>query len=97
MARDWILSEEDGTEINKYSTTFRLFVAVQLCAVWLYERFLQAVPDVSPRWRNPRRVIACKYCGKRWAKRHHLVREMKWPCAEPITVVVVNDEVYKIW
>ena len=52
MARDWILSAEDCTEIGKVSTTFRLFVAVQLCAVRLYGRFLNAVPDVSPRILN---------------------------------------------
>ena len=39
MARDWTLSGEDREELGKYRTNFRLFLAVQLCAVRLYGRF----------------------------------------------------------
>jgi len=48
-ARDWTLSGEDRAELRKYRTNFRLFLAVQLCAVRLYGRFLQQVQDLSPR------------------------------------------------
>lgn len=48
MARDWTLSEADKKEINRYSTNSRLFIAIQLCAVRLYGRFLVEVNDLSP-------------------------------------------------
>jgi hypothetical protein len=31
LARDWTLSDADRTEIGKYSKSFRLSVAIQLC------------------------------------------------------------------
>lgn len=49
MARDWTLSEADKREINRYRTNSRLFIAIQLCAVRLYGRFLVEVNDLSPR------------------------------------------------
>lgn len=49
MARDWTLSEEDCMEVCKYRKSSRLYLAVQLCAVRLYGRFLPHVADVSPR------------------------------------------------
>ncbi len=49
MARDWTLSEGDKVEIGKYWKNSRLFVAVQLCSVRLYGRFLREVNDLSPR------------------------------------------------
>lgn len=49
MAKDWTLSKNDIEEIEKYRKENRLFVAVQLCAVRLYGRFLDGVNDVSPR------------------------------------------------
>jgi TnpA family transposase len=52
MARDWTLSGEDRAELGTYRTTFRLFLAVQLCAVRLYGRFLNSVHDLSPRILN---------------------------------------------
>ena len=52
MARDWTLSQEDITEIAKYQNRFRLFVAIQLCAIRLYGRFLNNVHDLSPRIHN---------------------------------------------
>lgn len=49
MARDWTLSEADKKEVNRYRTNSRLFIAIQLCAVRLYGRFLLEVNDLSPR------------------------------------------------
>ena len=49
MARDWTLSAEDKVEIGKYRKSNRLYIAIQLCAVHLYGRFLNQVHDVSPR------------------------------------------------
>jgi len=49
MARDWTLSQTDKQEIGKYRKNFRLFIAIQLCAVRLYGRFLNDVYDLSPR------------------------------------------------
>ena len=43
MARDWTLSDSDRAEIRKHRTSFRLFVAIQLCAVRLYGRFCAQV------------------------------------------------------
>jgi hypothetical protein len=48
MARDWTLSEDDRQEIERYRKNFRLYVAIQICAVRLYGRFLNQVHDVSP-------------------------------------------------
>ena len=49
MARDWTISENDINEINKHRTGYRLFIAIQLCSVRLYGRFLREVNDLSPR------------------------------------------------
>ena len=49
MTRDWTLSEDDKHEVGKYRKDYRLFIAVQLCALRLYGRFLGEVNDVSPR------------------------------------------------
>jgi TnpA family transposase len=49
MARDWTLSVADQQEIGKYRKNARLFLAIQLCAVRLYGRFLDEVHDLSPR------------------------------------------------
>jgi len=49
MARDWTLSPDDKAEINTYRTSSRLVIAVQLCAVRLYGRFLTGLQDLSPR------------------------------------------------
>ena len=49
MARDWTLSQTDQKEIGKYRKSSRLFIAVQLCAVRLYGRFLLEINDLSPR------------------------------------------------
>ncbi len=52
MVRDWTLSADDLQEIiqrRKYRKAYRLFIAIQLCAVRLYGRFLNAVNDLSPR------------------------------------------------
>ena len=47
IARDWTLSEQDRVELGKYRLTFRLFVALQLCAVRRYGRFLPQVHALS--------------------------------------------------
>jgi hypothetical protein len=52
LARDWPLTEGDQVEIGKYRKSFRLYMAIQLCAVRLYGRFLTPVHDVSPRIAN---------------------------------------------
>ena len=52
LARDWTLTEGDQGEIGKYRKSFRLYMAIQLCAVRLYGRFLTPVHDVSPRIAN---------------------------------------------
>lgn len=48
MARDWTLSASDREEVEKYRKNFRLFVAIQLCSVRLYGRFLNQIHDLSP-------------------------------------------------
>ena len=49
MARDWTLTPGDQQELGKYNKHYRLFVAIQLCAVRLYGRFLNEIHDLSPR------------------------------------------------
>ena len=49
MVRDWTLSEADKKELNRYRTHSRVFIAIQLCAVRLYGRFLVEVNGLSPR------------------------------------------------
>ena len=49
MVKDWTLSEGDQEEIGKYRKNFRLFIAIQICSVRLYGRFLNQVHDLSPR------------------------------------------------
>jgi hypothetical protein len=46
--RAWTLSPSDIAERAKYRHRCRLFIAIQLCAVRLYGRFLNHVPDLSP-------------------------------------------------
>lgn len=48
MVRDWTLSTSDREEVAKYRKNSRLFVAIQLCSVRLYGRFLNQVHDLSP-------------------------------------------------
>ena len=49
MAKDWTLSENDKREIARYRKNSRLFIAIQICAVRVYGRFLNEVNDLSPR------------------------------------------------
>jgi TnpA family transposase len=49
MVRDWNLSSDDQREIRQYRIDNRLFIAVQLCVVRLYGRFLKDMNDLSPR------------------------------------------------
>ena len=48
MARDWTLLEGDRHEIERYRKDSRLYMAIQICAVRLYGRFLNHVHDLSP-------------------------------------------------
>ena len=49
MFRDWQLSLEDRQELKKYQKRFRLHLAIQICSVRLYGRFLAQVDNLSPR------------------------------------------------
>ncbi|MEM7117917.1 MAG: DUF4158 domain-containing protein [Chloroflexota bacterium] len=49
MVRDWTLKDDDRKEVNRYRKNSRLFVAIQLCSVRLYGRFLTQVHELSPR------------------------------------------------
>lgn len=49
IAMDWTLSETDRLEIGQYRKNSRLFIAIQLCAVRLYGRFVAEVNNLSPR------------------------------------------------
>jgi len=49
MFRDWQLSSEDRQELKKYQKRFRLHLAIQICSVRLYGRFLAQVDNLSPR------------------------------------------------
>ena len=49
MIRDWTLSKADKLEINNYRKTFRTFVALQLCAIRLYGRFINNISTISVR------------------------------------------------
>ena len=48
MARDWTRSANAREVVEKYRKNFLLFVAIPLCSVRLYGRFLNQVPDPSP-------------------------------------------------
>ena len=52
MARDWTLSVDDRAVLDRSQKRFRLYGAVQLCAVRLYGRFLDDVRELSPRITN---------------------------------------------
>lgn len=47
MIRDWTLSEEDKQELNNYRKSYRTFVALQICAIRLYGRFINNVSVIS--------------------------------------------------
>ncbi|MDH3675508.1 MAG: DUF4158 domain-containing protein [Anaerolineae bacterium] len=49
MARDWTLTDEDKEEIGRYRKHSRVLMAIQICAVRLYGRFLTDLHDLSPR------------------------------------------------
>jgi len=49
MARDWTLLDRDKKEIGKYRKASRLLIAVQICSIRLYGRFLSEVNELSPR------------------------------------------------
>lgn len=49
MVRDWTLNRRDCQMVNKYRRQYRLGVAIQLCAMRLYGRFLNQLSDLSSR------------------------------------------------
>lgn len=49
LAHDWTLSLLDIEFIQRYRKSFRLWMAVQLCAMRLYGRLLEHCTDLSPR------------------------------------------------
>lgn len=49
MVRDWTLNRRDCQMVNKYRKQYRLGVAIQLCAMRLYGRFLNQLSDLSSR------------------------------------------------
>jgi len=59
MVRDWTLSETDLAEVGRYRKN-SLFVAIQLCAVRLYGRFLSNVVYDSIKVHHPAEETADK-------------------------------------
>lgn len=57
MFRDWQLSKEDCDELKKYQKRFRLHLAIQICGVRLYGRFISQVHDLSPRISHLRKQL----------------------------------------
>jgi len=49
MVRDWTLTKHDYLEVNKYRKRYQLGIAIQLCFMRLYGRFLSNIQDLSPR------------------------------------------------
>src|SRR2546428_13298425 len=48
LVRDWTLLDSDHHEIARYRKSFRVYIAIQICAVRLYGRFVNHVHEVSP-------------------------------------------------
>lgn len=49
MARDWTLSESDIKQILTVISSYRLYFAIQLCAIRLQGIFLVSPSEISPR------------------------------------------------
>lgn len=52
MVKDWTLSQGDQELIRKHRKTFRLHLAIQICTVRLYGRFLTPAQGLSPQIMN---------------------------------------------
>lgn len=52
LARDWSLSKDDKHELSKYRREYRTFVALQICALRVYGRFLNSIANLSPQVGN---------------------------------------------
>jgi len=52
LARDWTFSPQDKKQIVQYHKQYRLYFAIQLCALRLYGRFIANVHSLSPRLIN---------------------------------------------
>src|SRR5439155_21831622 len=48
LVRDWTLLDSDHREIARYRKGFPVSIAIQICAVRLYGRFVNHVHEVSP-------------------------------------------------
>lgn len=57
IARYWTLSDKDKVELAQYRKDYRLFIAIQLCAVRLYGRFLINCNELSSQLTNYLRVM----------------------------------------
>ena len=49
MVRDWTLSRRDCQMVNRYRRRYRLGIAIQLCSMRLYGRFIGQVASLSSR------------------------------------------------
>jgi hypothetical protein len=52
LVRNWTLVESDHQEIARYRKGFRLYIALPICAVRVYGRFVNHVHDISPHILN---------------------------------------------
>jgi len=52
LVRNWTLVAGDHQEVARYRKGFRLYMALQICAVRVYGRFINHVHDVSPHILN---------------------------------------------
>ena len=48
MIRDWTLFKSDRKKIGKYRKNSSLYITIQLCAVRLYDRFLERIDSILP-------------------------------------------------
>ena len=52
LAKDWTLAKDDILFVNKHRRIFRQGIALQLCAIKIYGRFLNNWTDLSPQILN---------------------------------------------
>ena len=52
LARDWTLSKDDKHERSKYRRAYRPFVALQICTLRVYGRFVSNLTNLSPQISN---------------------------------------------
>lgn len=49
LAKDWTLSERDGQYLAQYRKANRLTLAIQLCTLRLYGRFMADITNLAPQ------------------------------------------------